>query len=141
MSVSDDNAIAAILDAQYEDYQAMKSIGLKQRNCLAHSDLTGLDDSFRQMHACMERIRLRESRLPPRWQALDDPAIATQRAALLQIIGELDQVRLANEQSVRDLLQETKSELRRCQSGKRAVKSYLVPATTPQSARFYDGRR
>ncbi len=134
--------VVAILDAQYDDYRAMLDIGSHQRNCLSRSDLPGLDDSFRQMHTCMDRIRLRNSRLPQHWQETADPVIAERRSHLRQIIGELDRIRQLNEQSVMDLLQETRSDLKRSQRGHKAVKNYLThKGVPPQEARFYDGRR
>ena len=141
MSAAELSAVATILDEQYEDFRAMHGISMNQRNCLVRSDLPGLNDGFDQMHACMGRIRLRESRLPLNWQGIDAPEVVSRRAALSRIIGELDRVRQSNEQSVRDLLQETRSDLKRCQVGQKAVKSYLSPAVNPQNARFYDGRR
>jgi hypothetical protein len=139
MKSIDHNEIAALLDAQYDDYRAMLDIGTRQRNCLSRSELPGLDDSFKQMHACMDRIRMRDSRLPQHWQETADPLIEERRSSLRQIIGELDRVRLHNEQSVRDLLRETRLDLKRSQRGHRAVKNYLSHNGRRQDARFYDG--
>lgn len=134
--------VVAILDAQYKDYRAMFDIGSHQRNCLSRSDLSGLDDSFTQIHACMDRIRLRDSSLPQYWQEIADPVITGRRSHLRQIIGELDRIRQLNEQSVRDLLQETRLDLKRSQRGHKAVKNYLShKGVPPQEARFYDGCR
>jgi len=142
MTDSNYSEVVAILDAQYDDYRAMFDIGSHQSNCLSRSDLTGLDDSFRKMHSCMDRIRLRDSRLPQHWQETADPLIAERRSHLRQIIGELDRIRQLNEQSVKDLLQETRLDLKRSQRGHKAVKNYLShKGVPPQEARFYDGVR
>ncbi len=142
MTDTNHSEVATILDAQYDDYRAMMDIGAYQRNCLSRSDLPGLDDSFKQMHACMDRIRLRDSRLPQHWRETADPVIAERCSRLRQIIGELDRIRQLNEQSVRDLLQETRLELKHSQRGHKAVKNYLSHnGMPPQEARFYDGLR
>ena len=63
MTDTDHSEVLAMLNAQYDDYQAMIDIGSNQRNFLSHRDLPELNDSFKKMHACMDRIRLRDSRL------------------------------------------------------------------------------
>lgn len=141
MTTADHGEIAAILDEQFDDYRAMRTMGIRQRNFLSCNDLDGLDDSFRKLRSCMDRIRLRESQLPVQWQEVADPGIDKRRADLRQIIGELDQIRLVIEQSVRDLLQETRVDLKRCHSGRKAVKNYLTPSGGPLDARFYDVRQ
>tara|TARA_B100000686_G_C16590515_1_gene863075 strand:+ start:168 stop:602 length:435 start_codon:yes stop_codon:yes gene_type:complete len=144
MTESDHSELASILDAQYDDYQAMMDIGHRQRNCLSRNDLPELDDSFTQMQACMDRIHMRDSSLPHNWQQVADPAIVERRADLRQIIGELDRIRQLNEESVRNLLEDTKRDLKRSQSGHRAVRNYLSHnsgAVQVHDARFYDGRK
>ena len=144
MTESDHSKLSSILDAQYDDYKVMMDIGRHQRNFISRSDLPALDDSFTQMQTCMDRIRMRDSSLPHDWQKMADPAIVQRRADLRQIIGELDRIRQLNEQSVRNLLEETKRDLKRSQSGHRAVRNYLSHnsgAVQVHDARFYDGRK
>ena len=141
MSAADRGEIAAILDAQYDDYQAMLTLGSKQKNAFSRNDLSGLDDNFQQLRLCMNRIRLRETHLPTRWQDDPDPAIAGRCADLRRIIGELDQIRQVNERSVRDQLQQTRLDLKQSQSGQKAVRNYLSHRGSIQGPRFYDGRR
>jgi hypothetical protein len=64
MSAADRGEIAAILDAQYDDYQAMLALGVQQENSFSRNDLSDLDDNFQQLRLCMNRIRLRETQLP-----------------------------------------------------------------------------
>ena len=141
MSAADRGEIGAILDAQYDDYQAMLALGVQQENSFSRNDLSDLDDNFQQLRLCMNRIRLRETQLPTRWQDDADPTIAGRCVGLRRIIGELDRIRQVNEQSVRDQMQQTRLDLKQSQSGKKAVRNYLSHSGSIQGPRFYDGRR
>lgn len=126
-----------LLEQDGADYRAMYQLSLEQQQCIAREDLESLERSFERMHCLMDRIRRRQARV----RGLDEahPQLESRRAGLRQLIGELQELRCANEAAVRQLMARTRDELKQVQQGRRALRGYQ--STRIHDARFFDGTR
>ncbi len=129
--------LAELLDQDRDDYGAMYQLGLEQQGCIAREDLEGLRRSCERLHSLMERIRLRQARYPAAgaWP----PEAGCRRAELRGLIGQLQELRRANEAAVRELLARTREELKQLQQRRRALRGYQ--GARVHEARFFDGTR
>ena len=131
-----------LLDLQRRDYATMYRISVKQRAHIAEEDVDGLQSSGRQILEIIECIRLRQNKIRPLSSPLStvaDPEVTKRNQAIGDLIRKLEMVRKENEDSVRRLLCGTRSELRKFQQGRQAVKGYRSQKVV--EARFYDGKR
>jgi len=126
-----------ILDQQYGDYRAMRTLGMEQRACLEREDLAGLEASFVRIQSLMDRIRLHQEALP----ALDkqQPDIRHRCDKLKSIILEIQDLRQFNQRSAQRLLEGTRDEMRQMGKGRRARQGYQ--SAQVNQARLFDGRR
>jgi hypothetical protein len=128
---------AELMDAQYADFLKLHGLGLEQREYIGMEDMAALEGSFACMHAVMDSIRLRESKLP---SAMDlDGGIRDKHRKLRQLIMEIQAVRQRNQETAERMLAATKSELRQLGRGRQAARGYGKRA--PGSARLFDGTR
>ncbi|MBI92953.1 MAG: hypothetical protein CME05_07015 [Gemmatimonadaceae bacterium] len=130
------------LDAQYEDFQQMKGLGRRQRECLLRNDLKGLSQAMTQMQELMVRVRLRQRDLAVE---LDDearcrPEVAERVERLRHLIESVAQVRSQSEEVTRMLLHQTRQEMEQSTRQKRATRGYGQPARVNEP-RFTDGLR
>jgi|SaaInl7_200m_RNA_FD_contig_101_211035_length_3304_multi_7_in_0_out_0_2 hypothetical protein len=126
-----------ILDRQYGDYRAMRTLGMEQRACLERDDLAGLEASFVRIQRLMDRIRLRQTELP----VLDKqhPEIRQRCDKLKTIILEIQDLRQFNQRSAQRLLEDTREEMRQLGKGRRARRGYQ--SAQVNQARLFDGTR
>lgn len=126
-----------ILDRQYGDYRAMRTLGMEQRACLEREDLAGLEASFVRIQRLMDRIRLRQTEL----LALDKqhPEIRQRCDKLKNIILEIQDLRQFNQRSAQRLLEDTREEMRQLGKGRRARRGYQNAQVN--QARLFDGTR
>ena len=85
------------------------------------------------------RIRLRQARLPTDLATRPEPEVGERTSAIRNAILRVEKLRLANEETVRRLLEETRGEIRRSSHGRKVARGYR--AQRVEEARFYDGRR
>ncbi len=135
-------ALLTTLDAQCEDYGAMYREGVRQRDCLRGDDLKGLVEATRRMRELMDRVRTRHVDLPADLVRLErgNPEVAARTNSLRQTIKSVLELRDQSEQSARQLLDDTRSQMRQVGTGRRASRGYRrQPAL--QDPRFVDNLR
>ncbi len=115
----------------------MRSVGLAQLDCVEREDLTGLELAFTRMQEFMDRVRMRQQRIPD----LDDdrPAVASRLEIMRNLLYELEGLRSHTQAKAEKLLMRTRSEMRHMGQGRRAYCG--DPVARPGTARFYDGVR
>ena len=69
----------------------MYSVGLEQRDCVEREDLTGLEFAFTRMQELMDRVRLRQRRIPDLGD--DRPAVALRLETMRNLIYGLEELR------------------------------------------------
>lgn len=129
------------LDAQGQDYGLLYRASLEQRDCLRRDDLPGANAAGERVRALIDRVRLRQAHLPADLPGRErgDPAVAERVDALRRAIQSVLEVRGQSEAAARRLLEETRCQLRRVDTGRRASRGYRPQAA--RGARFVDGAR
>ena len=126
-----------MLDQQCGDYRAMYAIGIEQRDCIEREDLAGLEKAFARMQELMDRVRLRQQRMPdPRGGG---PEVRARVEIMRNLLYELEGVRHNTQQTAEKLLVETRGEMRQMGKGRQAFRGYQ--AAGPGKSRLYDGTR
>ncbi|MBM81227.1 MAG: hypothetical protein CMJ78_11620 [Planctomycetaceae bacterium] len=131
------NELIELLDQQCGDYRAMYSVGLKQRDCVEREDLTGLELAFTRMQELMDRVRLRQRRIPDLGD--DRPALASRLETMRNLLYELEDLRSHTQAQAEKLLVQTRGEMRQMGQGRRAYRN--DPGARSGTARLYDGVR
>ena len=121
------------LERQLKAYRAMYQIGLEQRDCIARSDIEGLNQTFDPMRRLMDQIRLEQEDGP------NNLADGDGQRALREIIGRIQGLHDDNEKAVRRLMGQTRTQLKAFQQGRRRVQSYGPQALA--EARFVDSQQ
>lgn len=129
------------LDAQCGDYRAMYETGLRQRDCLRLGDLTGLSRASEGMKALMDRLRVRQARLPADLLQVEqaDAEVARRTGHIRQLLHAILALGSQSEGEARRLLEETRRDLRRFDAGRRASRGYQPHCAA--GPRFVDHRR
>ncbi|MEE3259908.1 MAG: hypothetical protein VX293_11920 [Candidatus Latescibacterota bacterium] len=133
----DAREILEMLDQQCGDYRAMYAVGLEQRDCIEREDLPGLESAFARMQELMDRVRLRQLRMPDSRDG--GPEAVAKIDALRHLLHELEGVRHCAQAGAEKLLAETRNEMRQMGKGQRAYRGYR--SAGPGQSRLYDGIR
>lgn len=112
----------------------MHAVGLEQRDCVERDDLMGLEFAFTRMQELMDRVRLRQQRIPDLGD--DRPAVASRLEIMRNLLYELEGLRSHTQVQAEKLLVRTRSEMRQMGQGRRAYSS--DPDARPGSAQLYD---
>ncbi len=112
----------------------MHSVGLAQLDCVEREDLTGLELAFTRMQEFMDRVRMRQQRIPDLGD--DRPGVASRLEIMRNLLYELEGLRSHTQAEAEKLLVRTRSEMRQMGQGRRAYRS--DPDARPGSAQLYD---
>ena len=115
----------------------MHSVGLAQLDCVEREDLTGLELAFTRMQEFMDRVRMRQQRIPDLGD--DRPAVASRLEIMRNLLSELEDLRSHTQAQAEKLLVQTRIEMRQMGQGRRAYRN--DPGARSGAARLYDGVR
>ena len=135
--MADFEEVLLLLDQQCGDYQSMYRLSLEQRACIEREDMAALEASFARMHHLMDRIRLRQERIPDLDRS--DPEIARRCSRMRQLLVDLQEMTQFNQRAAEQRLERTREEIRRFGLGRRAVRGYRRAGV--EGARLFDGVR
>jgi hypothetical protein len=133
------NDVLLALDAQCEDYRSMYREGLAQRDNLQADEVRGLTASAGRVRALMDRVRERQASLPADLVqlGLQHPQVAERIELLRSCIQSVLDLRAQSEQVTRELLDQTRRQMRQIGTGKRASRGYQRPPSL-REPRFVD---
>ena len=135
--MADTCEILDLLDQQCGDYRAMYAIGIEQRDCVEREDLVGLETSFARMQELMDRVRLRQQRMPDPHNG--GPEVVARVDTMRNLLYELEGVRHDTQEMAQKLLVATRGEMRQMGKGRQAFRGYK--SASPGKSRLYDGTR
>jgi len=118
-----DMDIEAAAAEEYRDFEALKGVALEQQRCIEEEDMDGLNRSLTQARGLMERIELRQRRVPGFRQALRDgrDEWASRRKGLQRLLAEIDGLRRVNEGALTRWRERTRVQLAQVGKGGRSV--------------------
>jgi hypothetical protein len=135
--MTDSTEILTLLDEQFGDYRAMYSIGLEQRDCIDRDDMLGLEKAFARMQELMDRVRLRQQRIPAPMG--NDTEVVARVETIRDLLYKIEGLRYGAQETAEKLLAKTRGEMRQMGKGRQAFRGYQ--SAGPGQSRLYDGTR
>jgi len=135
------NQAIQAFEESYTDYMGIYQAGMEQEQHIVNEDMEPFEQAAGVVQSYMDRIRLRQQRLPG--MDLTDfhnhPALEKCRQQLVHIINKIELQRQSNESMLQSALERTRSEMKKLQQSRRAARGYRKQKG--QSGRFVDGLR
>ena len=135
--MTDSTEILTLLDEQFGDYRAMYAIGLEQRDCIDRDDMIGLEKAFACMQELMDRVRLRQQRIPAPMG--NDTEVVARVETIRDLLYKIEGLRYGAQETAEKLLAKTRGEMRQMGKGRQAFRGYQ--SAGPGQSRLYDGTR
>ena len=130
-------SISEAVDNQCAIYALMYEVGRRQHHCVENEDLTGLNESFSEMHQLMERARSAQDRLPELEKMSEQyPEYVVRMKNWLE---KLQLQRRGAQEKAEQLLEKNRADNRQIIQGRKALRSYGFSKSEP--AKLFDGVR
>ncbi len=129
--------ISEAVDNQCAIYALMYEVGRRQHHCVENEDLTGLNESFSEMHQLMDRARAAQDRLSEVEKLSEQYPEHVLR--MKDWLDRLQRQRRGAQEKAEQLLEKNRADNRQIIQGRKALRSYGFSKSEP--AKLFDGVR